>query len=64
MLFDDHNLVWGLSEKNDGSMKLQDDDNQTLMNRQKFFAKQNISHVATVTAGLAHPARLSNRPTV
>ncbi|HBV02111.1 MAG TPA: peptidoglycan editing factor PgeF [Candidatus Komeilibacteria bacterium] len=54
MLFDDHNLVWGLSEKDDGSMKLQDDDNQTLMNRQKFFAKHNISHVATVTAGLAH----------
>lgn len=52
------NLVFGISTKKDGSMKIKGQDSsglkQTLTNRQKFLKKYKIDHELAVKATLAH----------
>lgn len=60
MFSKDKNLVYGISEKQDGTMKFLNDKNndKIKLNREKFFAKQNIKLNQIVSAGLVHKNRV------
>src|SRR3989344_4572376 len=51
-LQDFKNLIWGISEKEEGKMKL--DTEIAFENRKKFFNKIGIDFDKTISAGLVH----------
>ncbi|MCK4744475.1 peptidoglycan editing factor PgeF [Candidatus Parcubacteria bacterium] len=60
MLSEYKNLVYGISEKKDGTMKFLNnmDDAAVKLNREKFFAKQNIKLDQIISAGLVYKNRV------
>ncbi len=58
MAFKFKNLLWGLSDKNDGQMRLSDE--IFIENRKRFFSKNGIEFENIVSANLAHGNRIVN----